>query len=243
VARNEGGLLLDDAIRNYGDPQLWAAYQAAVERQQAIPPQPGWFGSSGRAWSNWKANYARLMGKTSDQIAAAAHALHKEFKERLRSGELIGTGIKLPVTTGSRPEPIAPALWDVLVLDFASNQARSRGLTYHGVRIGSAADGFAVEPNAFGDAKVGGAPVPASSPSYPGRPSVMKKVRLEMERRAGEGLLCDTLKAESDELATWIAHELPSEQTPTAKTIRNACRDMYRQLKARNTGPKLTDLE
>ena len=67
----------------------------------------------------------------------------------------------------------------------------------------------------------------------------MRKVSLQMQWRAREGLLRSTLTAESEELEIWIAHEVPGEQTPTAKTIRNALRDQYKTLKARNTDPKL----
>jgi hypothetical protein len=238
VAGGDSGVLLEEAIRIYGDPQLWARYQAAVDRRQGIPRQPAFIGSAGREWRDWNTTYAGLSQRTSQEVAVAERALHKEFKQRLQSGELIASGIKLPITAGSQPEPIAPPLWDVLVLDVASNRARSEHLTYRGVRILSVAEGSVSAQSGPVGIAAEVAPAPAPSPSFPGRPSLMNKVSLEMDRRASESLLCDTLKAESDELATWIAHEFPAEQTPTAKTIRKALRQQYNQLKARNTDPK-----
>jgi hypothetical protein len=76
------------------------------------------------------------------------------------------------------------------------------------------------------------------SPSFPGRPSLIRRVQRLMEERAQRGELADTITVESNALEVLIAHEFPDVQTPTAKTIRNALRSKYRELKARYTSPE-----
>ena len=63
----------------------------------------------------------------------------------------------------------------------------------------------------------------------------MRAVEQEMRRRAGRGELCAGLAEECRALAAWASEKFPGHQTPTAKTIENALRSVYWQLKPRET--------
>lgn len=68
------------------------------------------------------------------------------------------------------------------------------------------------------------------SPSFPGRPSIMAAVEQEMRRRASAGELLPSLRQESAYLSEWARLNHHGQQTPTAKTIENALRNLYREL-------------
>ena len=67
----------------------------------------------------------------------------------------------------------------------------------------------------------------------PGRPSPKHLYIEEMKRRAGCGLLCDTLAQEARDLRNWLKQKHPSLNPGTIKTIENAARGDYRSLKSK----------
>nr|VFJ42644.1 MAG: hypothetical protein BECKFM1743A_GA0114220_1000124 [Candidatus Kentron sp. FM]VFJ43378.1 MAG: hypothetical protein BECKFM1743C_GA0114222_1000124 [Candidatus Kentron sp. FM]VFK05521.1 MAG: hypothetical protein BECKFM1743B_GA0114221_1000124 [Candidatus Kentron sp. FM] len=67
-------------------------------------------------------------------------------------------------------------------------------------------------------------------PSFPGRPSLMASVKQEMRRRAERGELLSSLRKEAFFLEEWAKTNHPEQQTPTAKTIKNALHAFYRNL-------------
>lgn len=66
----------------------------------------------------------------------------------------------------------------------------------------------------------------------PGKISLMPVILRKMRRRFETSELEGTLAAESEYLANWIHEKVPSHQAPGAKSIRNALRTHYRDLKA-----------
>ena len=65
----------------------------------------------------------------------------------------------------------------------------------------------------------------------PGRPTLMHLVEAEMRRRAESGGTCASLADEAVVLEEWCKHQHPTFPTPTAKTISNRLRAVYKGLK------------
>jgi hypothetical protein len=63
-----------------------------------------------------------------------------------------------------------------------------------------------------------------------GRPSMMHLIEAEMRHRAGHGQLEARLVMECRVLEQWARSAHPELRAPTAKTIANSLRDLYRQL-------------
>ncbi|MBF0294531.1 MAG: hypothetical protein HQL96_05020 [Magnetococcales bacterium] len=80
------------------------------------------------------------------------------------------------------------------------------------------------------------APSPPEAASFSGRPSVMPAVIQEMKRRAEAREMLPVLSREAKHLADWIKQEMPGQQTPTPKTIENALRALFKEL--RNANPQ-----
>ena len=81
--------------------------------------------------------------------------LRRRFEARLRSGELVATGFAQPLNPASRRQVIAPALFELLELDYAASEARRDDLHYIQIEVclptaksepGDAADSFIAEP-------------------------------------------------------------------------------------------------
>lgn len=71
----------------------------------------------------------------------------------------------------------------------------------------------------------------ADTESFPGRPSVMKAIKMELEKRATAGKLRSLVTDEAKSLAAWADEQFPKEQTPKPRSIANAIRDRFRELK------------
>jgi hypothetical protein len=151
---------------------------------------------------------------------------------RLRSGELIATGLEEPLTLDRARRPIPPHLWQVLRPDFKHSVAVGGGLKISGilVRCTTMAD---LEPrvmqNAAEELLAPDLILPEARP--PGRPSMMPKIEAEMRRRAAAGQLRTTLGAESKVLASWAQTTHPDERPPRAKSIQRRLGRLYQELK------------
>lgn len=69
------------------------------------------------------------------------------------------------------------------------------------------------------------------SPSFPGRPSIMRAIVQELEVRAESGNLAVTLAEQSRQLEEWAATNLKGQHIPTAKTIESGVRLAYAAFK------------
>lgn len=65
--------------------------------------------------------------------------------------------------------------------------------------------------------------------SFPGRPSVMRRITDHFEARRQEKTLEKSLQREGDYLVAWAEKHISDVQIPTARTIRNAIRTRYRE--------------
>jgi len=162
----------------------------------------------------------------------------------LRNAGFLAFGIRMPINEASRPEPIAPVLWNALELDFRNAIACGGDREYRNVRIVQL-DRCAGAELALALALIrslAAAREPRwtdqgtnDGPSFVGRRSLMRAIAQEMRRRAERGELCAKLAEECRMLAAWAREKFPGHQTPGAKAIENALRSLYRQLKPRET--------
>lgn len=68
--------------------------------------------------------------------------------------------------------------------------------------------------------------------SFPGRPSIMNAIVQQLQQSAAANELCASLAEQARQLEKWATFAYPKVQTPKAKAIENAVRNLYRQLKA-----------
>lgn len=73
-----------------------------------------------------------------------------------------------------------------------------------------------------------------TGPSFPGRPSLMRAIVQELERRSKTGELAETLAEESRHLSRWASSNFPGSHTPTARSVENGIRSKYRTIKWRS---------
>ncbi len=75
------------------------------------------------------------------------------------------------------------------------------------------------------------------SRSFAGRPTVMRQIEAEMRRRALEGSLEPKLSKEAQALHAWARRSIPApKQIPTAHSIENGLRAVYRELREFRSG-------
>jgi hypothetical protein len=239
VAGKDEGLPLAEAIRVYGDPGLWEAYERARARLAGLGASPSWFSGADMDQLERYQKRRRTAGAAVDR-AWQAVAVH--FKGRLRRRELVATGIEVPVSVNSKPILIPTELWDVLELDFEDGTANAGTLRFAGVRVRPALEHDAdpgTEPGIVkeyaGSESDSAAGSMSGARSFAGRPSLMRAVEQEMRRRAKQGELLPTLGRECGALQVWAAEKFQGQQTPTAKAIENGLRDVYWELKGGKT--------
>jgi hypothetical protein len=228
------GYTLEEALKRFADSGKWQAYQrarlAAGGRRNRRYPMT----FRGEPIAGWAA--AEEMKRSNaliEQRDRAWRDLCFDLISRLRSGELIATGLEEPLTLDRTRRPIPVYLWQVLRPDFKRSAAVGGGLMISGilVRCGTVAD---PEPTAVQNA-VEEFPEPDADailePRPPGRPSMMPKIEAEMRRRAVAGQLRDTLSAEAQVLARWAQTIHPDERPPRAKSIQRRLGRLYQELK------------
>jgi len=71
-----------------------------------------------------------------------------------------------------------------------------------------------------------------------GRPTSRDLALQEMNRRASEGKLCETLAAEVEELRYYLHTFHPSAPQPKQKSLENSLRDKFRELKRADSKPR-----
>jgi hypothetical protein len=75
--------------------------------------------------------------------------------------------------------------------------------------------------------------------SFGGRPSAMRLIEVELRRRAENGQLAPKITEESKALEVWARKHLPPDlPAPAAKSIANALRNLYKQLRGSSKVPK-----
>lgn len=228
------GYTLHEALERFADPAKWQAYERARlaargRRNRRYPMMLG-----GEPIAGWAA--AEEMKRSNaliEQRDSAWRDLCLDLISRLRSGELIATGLEEPITLDRARRPIPPHLWQVLRPDFKRLAAVGGGLKISGILVRRATEAdqepmavsttFEELPEPDPDM------IPEARP--PGRPSMMPKIKAEMRRRAAAGQLRDTLSAESKILASWAQTTHPDERPPRAESIQRRLGRLYQELK------------
>jgi hypothetical protein len=201
------GYRLPEALERFADPAKWQAYErarrAAGSRRNRRYPMT----FRGEPIAGWAA--AEEMKRSNaliEQRERAWHDLCFDLISRLRSGELIATGLEEPLTLDRARRPIPVHLWQVLRPDFKHSAAVGGGPKISGILVRRATEAdqkptavsTTVEELLDPDLDI----LPEARP--PGRPSMMPKIEAEMRRRAAAGQLRDTLRAETQVLARWL---------------------------------------
>jgi hypothetical protein len=228
------GYTLREALKRFADPAKWQAYER--DRRAAGSRRNRQYSMTfrGEPIAGWAA--AEEMQRSNaliEQRERAWRDLCFDLISRLRSGELIATGLEEPLTLDRARRPIPVHLWQVLRPDFKHSAAVGGGLKISGILVRRATEAdqeppavsTAVEDFLDPDLDI----LPEARP--PGRPSMMPKIEAEMRRRAAAGQLRMTLSAESKVLASWAQTTHPDERPPRAKSIQRRLGRLYQELK------------
>jgi hypothetical protein len=228
------GYTLHEALERFADPGKWQSYERARQAARGRRKRGYFRMLSGEPIAGWAA--AEEMKRSNaliEQRDRAWRDLSLDLISRLRSGELIATGLEEPLTLDRTRRPIPVHLWQVLRPDFKHSAAVGGGLMISGILVRRATEADQ-EPTAV-STTVEELPEPGPDmipePRPPGRPSMMPKIEAEMRRRAVAGQLRDTLSAESKVLARWAQTTHPDECPPRAKSIERRLGRLYQELK------------
>jgi hypothetical protein len=228
------GYTLKEALKRFPAPGEWQAYERARRaagsrrnRRYSMTlrgePIVGWAAAEGMQRSN----------ALIEQRERAWHDLCFDLISRLRSGELIATGLEEPLTLDRARRPIPVHLWQLLRPDFKHSVAVGGGLKISGILVRRATEADQEPPAVSTTVEELLAPdldiLPEARP--PGRPSMMPKIEAEMRRRAAAGQLRPTLSVESKVLASWAQTTHPDEHPPRAKSIQRRLGRLYQELK------------
>jgi hypothetical protein len=225
---------LREALKRFAAPGKWQAYERARRAAGSRRNRRYSMTFRGEPIAGWAA--AEEMGRSNaliEQRERAWRDLCFDLISRLRSGELIATGLEEPLTLDRTRRPIPGHLWQALRPDFKHSVAVGGGLKISGILVQRATEAdqeppavsTAVEDFLDPDLDI----LPEARP--PGRPSMMPKIEAEMRRRAAAGQLRMTLSAESKVLASWAQTTHPDERPPRAKSIQRRLGRLYQELK------------
>ena len=173
------------------------------------------------------------LNRAIDARDAAWIQVVREFREKLRRGELIANGFLAPVGLGTDKRDIPPDKWDILEFDWRRSRVDGPGIEIVGVRVRAAEtmDGeLANRDSGFGETR--------SNRRKPGRPKKIQAAREEMERRIRERREKDSMKQEAAELARVLAKKLGDHVAPAANTIYKQLGQAYRDLRSLRDGAK-----
>ena len=213
-------------------------------RRPKLTPRHEWRQPTG---NDWKAP------RYTDQLLAAWKDVERDFVRRIEIGELHLAGV--PATADEDAPPVAiPSAWAAdIAFDFDSNTARRGDRRYLAVTVGQAPIAKTLQATAVAPASKREAiteanvhqltdeevlilledharrvvETPDAELITPGKISLLPIIRRKMLHRATMGETRETLGAEADALAKWIAAKVPSHQAPTASTIEKGLRRDY----------------
>lgn len=214
---SDSGVSIWEAVERWTPETLWQRYREIAGHDIPMVVLSGMDSRQSEA--------RRLRSETGKILA-----------ERLARGELIASGIAVPLTTTSHRRDIPPELWSRLTFGHEFLTVVGNGLRYEEVLIREAAP-------ATSSATEQKMPVPQTQPgrparSRPGRPSMMPEIEAEMRRRAKSGQMAPSLRQEAKELAAWAEQEFQGGTGPKARSIEKQLGSIYRELKPINSPDK-----
>jgi hypothetical protein len=174
-----------------------------------------------------------ILGGMGDPCSDEARRLRSRIGEtlvdRLVRGELIASGIAVPLKETSRRRDIRSELWPRLSFSCGFQLVVGDGLRYDQILIREA---LSVRPGGSAspqDARRALA-APRRVAGRPGRPSIMAMIEAEMRRRAAHGQMEPTLRRETEKLVTFAQQQVAERHVPKPKSIGKRLGQLYRQL-------------
>ena len=209
------GITLWEAIERWTPKEVWQRYREIA--QEDVP------------------YFIFPPGPTPLQEEAGRLRIHIEniLTEKLRRGELIASGLCLPLDDlEAQRREIPSELWSLLKLDIRKAEASGDRLRIGELRFRTATEAKPEQaPAAVDELKL-----PPNKP--PGRPSVMPMIEAEMRRRAAGGSMEGSLGREAKVLATWAQQEFRDAHVPKPKSSATKLGRFYKELKAINRPDK-----
>jgi hypothetical protein len=186
-----------------------------------------------------KADIPLFFLENPDPLGLEACGLRGQIEhiltDKLRRGELIASGLPLPLDIETRRRDISLELWSCLKLDILHEEASGDGLRVSRLRFRRAAETRSEQaPATFEDIEPG-------PKKPPGRPSVMSMIEVEMRRRAANEQIESSLRRESEVLAGWARREFSGSHVPKQKTFDKRLGRVYRELKTTKRPDKMND--
>ena len=200
------GIPLWEAIERWTPRELWEMYRALAEYD--IP--------------------LIILGP-EDPRSEEVRRLHSRIAEflvnRLARGELIASGLDLPLDRDTRRWDISSELWSRLKLDVRRQEASGDGLQIVELRFRTASEAKSEE-----------APAAVEEINLPpnrtgGRPSIMPMIGAEMRRRAARGQIEGSLRREAEALAIWAQQQFADRHVPKPESIEKKLGRVYAELK------------
>ena len=211
------GIPLWEAIERWTPRELWERYREIAEYD--IP--------------------LIILGAAEDPRSEEVRRLRSRITEflvnRLARGELIASGVAVPLKETSRRRDIRPELWPRLGFNCGFQMVTGDGLRYDQILIREASSVPHEVPASRPQAS------PPRAPGRPGRPSIMSMIEQEMRRRAANDQIESSLRREAEVLAIWVSQEFPDAHVPKPKSIAKRLGRVYRQLKTTKRPDKLGD--
>ena len=211
------GIPIWEAIERWTPRELWKRYRELAEYD--IP--------------------LIILEGPEDPRSEEARRLRSRITEllvnRLARGELIASGVAVPLKETSRRRDIRPELWPLLGFDCEFQMITGPGLRCGQILIREAPSVPHEVPASRPQAP------PRRTPARPGRPSLMPMIEAEMRRRAVNEQIEGSLRREAEVLAIWATQEFPDAHVPIPKSIAKRLGRVYRELKATKSPDKLGD--
>jgi hypothetical protein len=211
------GIPLWEAIEHWTPRELWKRYRELAEYD--IP--------------------LIILGGPEDPRSEEVRSLRSRITEflvnRLARGELIASGVAVPLNETSRRRDIRPELWPLLGFDCEFQMITGAGLRYDQILIREASSVRQEVPASRPQAS------PPRAPARPGRPSFMSMIEAEMRRRAANDQIESSLRREAEVLAIWASQKFPDAHVPKPKSIEKRLGRMYKELKSTKRPDKQGD--
>ena len=161
----------------------------------------------------------------SEEVRRLRSRITEFLVNRLARGELIASGIALPLNETSQRLDIRLELWPLLGFNTGFEMVTGDRIRYDQILIREAS---AARHGVLAD-RPQAAP-PRARARRPGRPSIMPMIAAEMRRRAARGLIEGSLSREAEVLAIWAQEEFADRHVPKPESIERKLGAVYKEL-------------
>jgi hypothetical protein len=205
------GIALWEAIERWTPRELWERYRELAEYDIPLII-PG------------------AEDPRSEEVRRLRSGITEILVNRLARGELIASGIAVPLKETSRRRDIRPELWCRLAFSSGFSMVTGNGLKYDRILIREASPVRHDVPASWQDTR---RPQPPSyrAAARPGRPSIMPMIEAEMRCRAARGLIERSLGREAEVLAMWAQQQFADAHVPKPESIERKLGQVYKELK------------